>query len=101
MDLNHFTSKRQNIRFKHIIPLKHSYHKTQLMPVIINKRLLDAKSAADYLSISRTKLYQWSEKGKIPSVRIDSRRLFDVVDLDKFVEDLKTEQAQTSRTEVR
>ena len=62
------------------------------MPVVITKRLLDAKEAARYLSISRTKLYQWAEKRRIPSVRIDARRLFDVYDLDDFVEKLKVEQ---------
>ncbi|MBN1348961.1 helix-turn-helix domain-containing protein [candidate division KSB1 bacterium] len=56
------------------------------------KRLLDAKSAAEYLSISRSKLYQWVDAGKIPSVRIDSRRLFDILELNEFVEQLKREQ---------
>ena len=53
------------------------------------KRLLDAKQAANYLSISRSKLYQWVEAKKIKSVRIDTRRLFDIFDLDAFVESLK------------
>ncbi|HPG41110.1 MAG TPA: helix-turn-helix domain-containing protein [bacterium] len=59
------------------------------MSVIMNKRLLGVKEAASYLSISRAKLYQWAEKNKIPSVRIDTRRLFDVLELDEFVESLK------------
>ena len=59
------------------------------MSVTVHKRLLDVKAAADYLSISRSKLYQWADKGKIKSLRIDSRRLFDVMDLDAFVEQLK------------
>ena len=62
------------------------------MPVIMTKRLLNVKEAAAYVSISRSKLYQWADKGRIPSVRIDTRRLFDVQDLDQFVERLKTEQ---------
>jgi excisionase family DNA binding protein len=62
------------------------------MAVIVNKRLLDVKSAADYLSISRALLYQWATKGKIPSIKINSRRLFDVNDLDEFVDKLKEEQ---------
>ena len=57
--------------------------------IVVHKRLLSVKEAAEYLSISRSKLYQWAESGKIPSVRIDSRRLFDVLDLDKFVDGLK------------
>jgi len=59
------------------------------MSVTVYKRLLDVKAAADYLSISRSKLYRWADKRKIKSLRIDSRRLFDVMDLDAFVEQLK------------
>ncbi len=62
------------------------------MPVVIHKRLLNAKAAADYLSISKSKLYYWMDAGKIPSLRIDSCRRFDVNDLDEFVEKLKNEQ---------
>jgi excisionase family DNA binding protein len=61
------------------------------MAIVVNKRLLDAREAARYLSISRAKLYQWTGKGKIRSVRIDARRLFDVQDLDELVEKLKTD----------
>lgn len=60
--------------------------------IVIHKRLLSAKEAAEYLSISRSKLYQWAEAGRILSIRIDNRRLFDVLDLDGFVEDLKLKQ---------
>jgi excisionase family DNA binding protein len=62
------------------------------MVVVVNKRLLDVKSAADYLSIGRSLLYQWAVKGKIPSIKINTRRLFDVNDLDEFVDKLKEEQ---------
>ena len=58
----------------------------------MSKRLLDVKTAAEYLSISRAKLYQWVDAGKIPSVRIDSRRLFDIMELNEFVERLKKDQ---------
>lgn len=57
----------------------------------MNKRLLDVKSAADYLSLSRSKLYQLIESGKISSIKIGGRRLFDVMELDEFVEDIKSE----------
>ena len=61
----------------------------------MDKRLLDVKSAADYLSLSRSKLYQLVEKGKLSSIKIDGRRLFDVVDLDEFVEELKKDREIT------
>ena len=57
----------------------------------MDKRLLDVKSAADYLSLSRSKLYQLIENGEISSIKIGGRRLFDVMDLDAFVDDLKNE----------
>jgi excisionase family DNA binding protein len=60
------------------------------MPTI-NKRLLSVIEASEYLSISRSKLYQWLQRGRIPSVQIDGRRLIDVKDLDQFVDDLKAE----------
>ena len=59
---------------------------------MLNKRLLDVKAAANYLSISRSKLYQWADRDRIRSVRIDTRRLFDVNDLDEFIDSLKAEQ---------
>ena len=59
--------------------------------IVMNKRLLSVKEASDYLSISRCKLYQWLQKDRIPSVRIDGRRLLDIHDLDQFVDDLKME----------
>jgi excisionase family DNA binding protein len=62
------------------------------MPVVVNKRLLDVKSAAEYLSISRALLYQLYRKGKIRSIKINSRRLIDVYDLDEFVDRIKQEQ---------
>ena len=59
----------------------------------ITKRLLDAKTASTYLSISRSKLYQWVRTNRIKSIQIDSRRLFDIYDLDEFIETLKKERS--------
>ena len=58
----------------------------------IQKRLLDAKEAAIFLSISRSNLYQWVESGKIKSIKLGGRRLFDIFDLNEFVDNLKAEQ---------
>ena len=64
------------------------------LTVVIQKRLLDVKSAAEYLSISRSLLYQLCEKGRIRSIKINSRRLIDVNDLDEFVDKIRKEQDQ-------
>ena len=61
------------------------------MPVVVNKRLFNAKEAASYLSISRALLYQLASKARIRSVNINTRRLFDVNDLDDFIDKLKEE----------
>ncbi len=55
----------------------------------MNTRLLNAKQAALYLSISRALLYQLCSSGKIKSLRINTRRLFDRQDLDEFIENQK------------
>ncbi len=55
----------------------------------LRKRLIDAKEAAHFLSISRSNLYQWIESGKIKSIKLGGRRLFDINDLDEFIEQLK------------
>lgn len=57
---------------------------------MLEKRLLDAKSAACYLSISRALLYQWVQKNRIKSLKINGRRLFDINDLDEFVDNIKS-----------
>ena len=62
------------------------------MPVLVQKRLLSIKSAANYLSIGTTLLYEWIGAGKIPCLKINSRRLIDVNDLDRFIDKLKHDQ---------
>ena len=64
------------------------------MPVIITKRLLDSKEAAEYLSIGRTKLHSWIKRKRIPVIKLDSSTRFDVLELDDFVEELKAERDQ-------
>ena len=59
------------------------------MPVVINKRLLDVKDAAQYLSIGCTMLREWIKTKKIPCIRLNSKILLDVEELDEFVNELK------------
>jgi excisionase family DNA binding protein len=66
------------------------------MAVIVNKRLLDAKDAAAYLSVSRAKLYQWLKTGIIRSIMIDGCRRFDVNDLDEFIDNIKEQSKSIS-----
>ena len=50
------------------------------------KRLIGVREAATYLGIQRSTLYTWAERGKITSVKIGARLLFDLQDLDQFIE---------------
>ena len=65
------------------------------MSIILSKRLLDVKAAAEYLSISRTTLYYLLRIKKIRSIQIRTKRLFAVEDLDLFVEQIKAEQQES------
>ena len=56
------------------------------------KRLLNVQAAAEYLSIGKTLLYQWIDRGRIPCIKINSRSLIDIHDLDRFIDELKMEQ---------
>ncbi len=55
------------------------------------KRLLTVKEAAEYLSISRSHLYTLVKSRKIRSLKFGKRRLFDILDLDTFIEQLKSD----------
>jgi len=59
------------------------------MTNITKKRLMDVKEAVFYLSISRATLYRLVENNDVKSILIGKRRLFDVYDLDDFIEALK------------
>jgi len=50
------------------------------------ERLLSAEETARYLGIKKGTLYVWARSGKIPSVKIGTRLLFDVRDLDELIE---------------
>ncbi len=58
------------------------------MTNITKKRLMDVKEAVFYLSISRATLYRLVENNDVKSILIGKRRLFDVHDLDDFIEAL-------------
>jgi excisionase family DNA binding protein len=50
------------------------------------RHLVNVKEAAEYLAISPTSLRRNQWNGGIPYVRIGKRILFDIKDLDRFIE---------------
>jgi len=59
-------------------------------PTPIERRLFPVDDAAYYLGISRRQVYKLVEAGEIPKVPIGSRSMFDRVDLDAYIERIKT-----------
>lgn len=52
--------------------------------------LMTVKDVLDHLKIGRTSLYDLLKKGKIRTVKIGKRTLFDPADVKKFIEGQKT-----------
>lgn len=52
-------------------------------------RLLDYPGVARYLSVGRSVVFKLVEAGEFPKVKIGSRVLFDVRDVDAYVERLR------------
>ncbi len=53
------------------------------------KRYIDIKGLSLYTSLPAKTLYEWSSVGKIPSIKIGRRVLFDLHDIDKVMAGLK------------
>ena len=56
-------------------------------------RLLRITDAAQYLSCTFTFIETLIREKKVPSIKLGKRRLIDTIDLDRFVEREKEEQA--------
>jgi excisionase family DNA binding protein len=57
----------------------------------LQPRLLKAKEVCALFKISKPTLYEWMSLGKLPSVKIGSRRFFRSEDVDKLIDGDKTD----------
>jgi excisionase family DNA binding protein len=55
----------------------------------MTKRYVSVKEASEYMSIPAKTLYEWSSTGRIPSVKIGRRVLFDLHDIDMRMDSFK------------
>ena len=55
----------------------------------MNKRYCSIKEVSGYTSLPVKTLYEWAEQGRIPSIKIGSRVLFDLCDIDQLMQSLK------------
>lgn len=68
----------------------------------IEKRYVGIKELSRYCSLPVKTLYEWAGTGRIPSIKIGSRRLFDLHDIDKIMQGLKcgTDKISTTASKI-
>tara|TARA_B100000315_G_C14437035_1_gene522911 strand:- start:212 stop:457 length:246 start_codon:yes stop_codon:yes gene_type:complete len=64
----------------------------------ITKRYASIKEVYEYTSIPIKTLYEWAGQGRIPSIKIGRRVLFDLHDIDKIMGSLKRSYNQHEKT---
>jgi len=61
-------------------------------------RYVNIKAASLYTSLPVKTLYEWSGTGRIPSIKIGRRVLFDLHDIDKVMDSFKRSSDQYEKT---
>jgi excisionase family DNA binding protein len=56
---------------------------------MINKRYANIKEVSGYTSIPVKTLYEWSSVGRVPSIRLGRKLLFDLQDIDILMASMK------------
>ncbi len=64
----------------------------------MTKRYANIKEVSEYTSLPAKSLYEWASIGKIPSIKIGRRVLFDLNDIDKVMASLKRPHLQHEKT---
>ena len=62
------------------------------------ERYVDIKTVSRYTSLPVKTLYEWSGIGRIPSIKIGRRVLFDLHDIDKVMDSFKRSSDQYDKT---
>ncbi len=62
------------------------------------KRYANIKEVAEYTSLPVKTLYEWAGQGKIPSIKLGRRVLFDLHDIDKIMDSFKRSPNQCEMT---
>jgi excisionase family DNA binding protein len=64
----------------------------------MTKRYANIKEVSEYTSLPTKTLYEWAGQGKIPSIKMGRRVLFDLHDIDEVMADLKRNCNQYEKT---
>lgn len=65
---------------------------------MMTKRYANIKEVSAYTSLPVKTLYEWASVGKIPSIKIGRRVLFDLNDIDEVMANLKRPYNQSEET---
>ncbi len=65
--------------------------------VAVTARYVGRKAVAKYTSLGESTIYEWASQGKIPSIKIGSRVLFDLEDIDRLMASLKRKNNQAEK----
>lgn len=66
--------------------------------IVIKKRYVSIKEASKYTSIPVKTLYEWASIGKVPSIKMGRRVLFDLDAIDKVMISLRRPYLQHDKT---
>lgn len=61
------------------------------------KRYVNIKQVSEYTSLPTKTLYEWAGMGRIPSIKLGRRVLFDLNDIDFFMASLKRDTGHCER----
>ena len=61
------------------------------------KRYANIKEVSEYTSLPVKTLYEWASIGRIPSIKLGRRVLFDLEDIDRLLASLKRNTGQCDR----
>ncbi len=64
----------------------------------MTKKYANIKEVSEYTSLPAKTLYDWASTGKMPSIKIGRRVLFDLNDIDKVMVSLKRPYLQHEKT---
>ncbi len=65
---------------------------------MMTKRYANIKEVSEYTSLPVKMLYEWASIGRIPSIKLGRRVLFDLNDIDKIMASLKRPYLQHEKT---
>ncbi len=64
----------------------------------ITKRYANIKEVSEYTSLPKATLYEWASIGRIPSIKLGRRVLFDLHNIDEVMASLKRAYLQHEKT---